>query len=80
MTFREKLTPPPLAPDLAPRILWTAGGIARRLGCSSDFVTSVLMKSPGCPIHRLGGRIYAVEPDLIEWMRCPNRQEPSETA
>lgn len=73
MSDRRKVAAPPLAPTVADvRVLWTAGGIARRLGCSPDFVRTVLMETPGCPIHRIGGRIYAVEDALLAWMRDPN--------
>lgn len=82
--IRKTVKVPPIMPTVADlssaKVIWTAGGIARRLGCSADFVTSVLMKAPGCPIQRVGGRIYAVEPDLIAWMRDPSPKEPSKTA
>lgn len=80
MSGRKTVKAPPLAPDLADaRILWTSKGIARRLGCSPDFVLNTLMAAPGCPIRRLGGRIYCFEDELIAWLRNPSPQEPSQT-
>ncbi|TPJ28027.1 hypothetical protein [Mesorhizobium sp. B2-7-2] len=76
MSDRKQVKPPPLAPDLD-RILWTAGGIARRLGCSPDFVRSVIANEPGNPIKTLGSRMYAVERDLIDWMRHRNPSQPT---
>ena len=75
---RKTVKPPSLVPDLGEgRILWTAGGIARRLGCSPDFVRMVLATAPGSPIRRIGGKIYAFEDDLILFLRDPNRKQPT---
>lgn len=74
---REPSRAPNVADESRARVIWTAGGIARRLGCSSDFVRGVLMETPGCPIHRIGGRICAVEDALIAWMRNPSTSQPT---
>lgn len=54
-----------------PRIIWTAGAIARRIGTSSDFVRDTLAKEPGTPVRQVGGRYCAVEADLIAFFRRP---------
>lgn len=51
------------------RIIWTASGIARRLGCGEDYVRRTLVTLPGSPIHRKGRRLYAFEDELMAWMR-----------
>lgn len=51
------------------RIIWTASGIARRLGCGEDYVRRTLARQPGSPIRRKGRRLYAFEDDLLAWMR-----------
>lgn len=51
------------------RILWTAGGIARRLNCGEDYVRRTLAVLPGSPIRKKGRRLYAFEDELLEWMR-----------
>ena len=51
------------------RILWTAEAIARRLGCSADFVRGALAEAPGSPIRKIGGRWCAEENALIGFMR-----------
>ena len=66
---RQPMKPPPLAPDLDQRILWTASGIGRRVGCSGDFVRNVLAAEPGSPVKRIGSRLYAFEGDLLAWLR-----------
>jgi hypothetical protein len=53
----------------APKIIWTASGIARRLGCGEDYVRRTLAGLPGSPIRRKGRRLYAFDDELILWMR-----------
>lgn len=52
-----------------PVIIWTAGAIARRIGTSADFVRDTLAHEPGSPVRKVGGRLCAVEADLIEFFR-----------
>ena len=52
-----------------PRIIWTADGIARRIGTSADFVRDRLVHMPGSPVKQIGGRYCAVEEDLIAFFR-----------
>jgi hypothetical protein len=60
------------------KIIWTLEGIGNKLGCSEDFVKRTLLKHPNSPIHKLGGRYYAVEQDLLEFFRNPDLH-PEET-
>lgn len=52
-----------------PKIIWTLPAIGERIGTGIDFVRDVLMKEEGSPIRTMGGRHYAVEDDLIAFMR-----------
>lgn len=52
-----------------PRIIWTLGGIAARIGVGVDFVRDTLAKQPGSPVKEIGGRYYAFEEDLISFLR-----------
>ncbi|HEV7415051.1 MAG TPA: hypothetical protein VGN98_02770 [Tianweitania sediminis] len=54
---------------VTPRIIWTAGAIARRIGTSPDFVRDRLAKEPGSPVRQIGGRYCAIEQDLIAFFR-----------
>lgn len=67
---RKRVASPALSPELDQKILWTAGAIAQRVGCSGDFVRNVLAKEPGSPVKRMGTRLYAFEGDLLTWLRC----------
>lgn len=51
------------------RIIWTLGGIAKRIGVGPDFVRDTLAKQPGSPVKEMGGRYYAFEDDLIAFLR-----------
>ncbi len=51
------------------RIIWTLGGIAKRIGVGPDFVRDTLAKQPGTPVKEMGGRYYAFEADLLEFLR-----------
>lgn len=51
------------------RIIWTLGGIAKRIGVGTDFVRDTLAKQPGTPVKEMGGRYYAFEDDLIAYLR-----------
>jgi hypothetical protein len=53
-----------------PRIIWTASAIARRVGCSSDFVRNTLANQPGSPVKKIGTRYCAIEADLISFFRA----------
>lgn len=57
------------APAREERIIWTAGGIARRLGCGEDYVRKTLATLAQSPIRRKGRRLYVFEEDLIRFMR-----------
>lgn len=57
------------APAREDRIIWTASGIARRLGCGEDYVRRTLANLPGSPIQRKGRRLYTFEDELVNWMR-----------
>ena len=65
-TFDRIATTTPPAPD---RVLWTADGIARRIGTSPDYVRDTLAKIPGSPVKKIGRRYCALEADLIEFFR-----------
>lgn len=52
-----------------PRIIWTLGGIAKRIGCGTDFVRDTLARQPGSPIRQVGGRWFVFEDDLITFLR-----------
>jgi hypothetical protein len=71
---------PPLTPLRADRVLdaaaaprarliWTAAGIAQRLGCSTDFVRGPLLAEAGTPIRKIGGRYVAEETALLEFFQ-----------
>lgn len=68
-TLDALLTPPPRARGQEDRIIWTAGSIARRLGCGEDYVRKTLARQPGTPIRKRGRRLYCFERELIDWMR-----------
>lgn len=71
----KALTPATLDAVLTPprrdRIIWTLGGIASRIGTGTDFVRDTLAKQPVSPVKEIGGRYYAFEEDLIEYLRSP---------
>jgi len=52
-----------------PAIIWTLPAIARRIGVGVDFVRGTLVKVPGSPVRKLGNRWYAVEDELLEFMK-----------
>lgn len=54
----------------AGRIIWTAEAIGKRLDCSADFVRDKLVKAPGSPIRKVGGRYCVGEAELIGWLRA----------
>lgn len=51
------------------RVIWTAGGIAERIGASADFVRDKLAKEPGSPVRLVGGRYCALESELLDFFR-----------
>jgi hypothetical protein len=54
---------------LPPRIIWTLPAIGQRIGVGPDFVRDTLAKQEGSPIREIGGRYFAFEDDLIEFLR-----------
>lgn len=57
-------------PKPKPEILWGAKEIGARLGKSEGYVRRTLAKREGSPIRKDdGGRIYAFESDLIEYLQ-----------
>ncbi|MEF2074364.1 hypothetical protein [Consotaella aegiceratis] len=57
------------AAEKSSRIIWTLGGIARRLGVGVDFVRDTLAKQPDSPVKEIGGRYYAFEDQLISYLK-----------
>lgn len=55
--------------EKSPRIIWTLPAIARRLGTGVDFVRDTLAKVEGSPVKMIGNRYYAVEDELIAFLR-----------
>lgn len=75
---RQIVKAPPLAPDLGEgKIIWTAAAIGQRIGCSADFVRSVVAREPGTPIKVMGKRLYVFERELMTWMRDRNPLQPT---
>lgn len=60
------------ATEKSPRVIWTLPTIARRLGTGVDFVRDTLAKMPGSPVKLMGNRYYALEDELIAFMRRQN--------
>lgn len=52
------------------KIIWTLPAIGRRIGVGADFVRDTLAKQEGSPIKEIGGRYYAFEEDLLDFLRC----------
>ena len=52
------------------RIIWTLPAIGQRIGVGADFVRDVVAKQPGSPIRQLGGKWYAFEDDLSDFLRA----------
>lgn len=52
------------------RIIWTLPAIGAAIGVGPDFVRDTLAKQPGSPVGEIGGRYYAFEDDLIEFLRA----------
>lgn len=52
-------------PTNSERLIWTANAIAKRLGCSADFVRDRLAKAEDSPVRRVGGRYVALESELL---------------
>ncbi len=57
------------------KIIWTLGGIARRIGTGADFVRDTLAKQENSPVKEIGGRYYAFEEDLISFLRFQKRND-----
>lgn len=70
---RPELTPDMfdrvMEPKKPGRIIWTLAGIGSRIGVGPDFVRDTLAKQPGSPVKEIGGRYYAFEDDLIDFLR-----------
>jgi hypothetical protein len=56
------------------RMIWTAEGIAAKIGCSADYVRSTLAHLEGSPVRKIGSRYVAYEPDLIAFFRTQPTQ------
>jgi hypothetical protein len=54
---------------LPSRIIWTLPAIGRRIGVGADFVRDTIAKQPGSPVKEIGGRYYAFEDDLVDFLR-----------
>lgn len=56
--------------DRAPRerIIWTLSAIGARIGVGPDFIRS-MVDLPGSPVHRMNGRFYAIESELLNFMK-----------
>lgn len=58
------------------RILWTADAIGKRIGRSAAYVRRTLSQMHGSPVQRHGrGNFFAVESDLVEFMRRGSKDE-----
>lgn len=57
-------------------IIWTAKAIGQKIGCGPDFVRDTLAKLPGSPVRSMGGRLYAVEDDLLRFFRSYTETNP----
>lgn len=51
-------------------IIWTAKAIGRRIGRSEGYVRKTLAIAPMTPIKRRGNRLYAIEADLLSYLRA----------
>jgi hypothetical protein len=60
-------------------IIWTLPAIARRIGVGVDFVRDTLVKVPGSPVRKLGNRWYAVEDELLVFMKTGCAHPPIPT-
>lgn len=57
-----------IPPDtLRGNALWGAKAIASFLDCSTDKVHT--LKDGGAPIKKIGGQIFALRTDLMDWLR-----------
>lgn len=56
---------PQISSPGVPKIIWTASGIARAIGCSPSFVRDTLADMPGTPVNRLGRRYWAFSDELV---------------
>lgn len=53
----------------SPRIIWTLPSIGKRIGVGADFVRDTLARQEGTPVKQIGGRWYAIEEELIGYLR-----------
>lgn len=51
------------------RIIWTLPAIAQRLGTGVDFIRDNLAKQEGTPIRQVGGRYFAFEEELFQYLK-----------
>lgn len=58
------------------RIIWTLQGIGARIGVGPDFVRDTLARQPGSPVKEIGGRYYAFEEDLMNYLRTGGPNKP----
>lgn len=61
------MTDPVVPITLHGNALWGGKAIAAFLDCSVDKVHS--LKSDGAPIKKIGGRLFALRTDLMDWLR-----------
>ncbi len=52
--------------DEAP-LIWGAKAIGQRINRSPEFVRRTLAKQPNSPVRNVGGKIYAVEAELLKF-------------
>lgn len=49
------------------QIIWTAEAIGRRINGSGAFVRRKLVNMPDSPVHRLDGKFWAFEDELVSF-------------
>lgn len=63
--------------NAVPRIIWTAAGIGREIGCSPCFVRDTLANMPGSPVNRLGRRYWAFGDELVAFFEQLANRKPT---
>lgn len=58
----------PMPSTLRGNAMWGAKAIAAFLDCSTDKVHS-LIRDTDVPITKIGGQLFALRSDLLEWLR-----------
>ncbi|WP_051540705.1 hypothetical protein [Ahrensia sp. 13_GOM-1096m] len=54
-------------------IIWGHKAISNRIGTSEDFVRKQIAQHPNSPLKKLGGKVYAVEHELVDFLRQPDK-------